>query len=92
VENWGDLQEWSEQKSRIGNLKFAGVLIAVVTLFGWAKGLLAAHYPAMNKYTDWFGTALGVLAVFLFVFVIFVHRGHTVRARLRSTPKSLSRR
>jgi hypothetical protein len=92
VENWGDLQEWSEQKSRIGNLKFAGVLIAVVTLFSWAKGLLAAHYPAINKYTDWFGPALGVLAVFLIVSLFLFIVVYTVRARLRSTPKSLSRR
>jgi hypothetical protein len=91
VENWGDLQEWSEQKSRIGEFRFIAVFIAVLLLFSWIKGLIAPHYPAINKYTEWLGNVFAILAGLLIVSVVLFIIIYSLRARSRSTPKSLSR-
>src|SRR5258708_1693104 len=96
VENWGDLQEWSEQKSRLSS---TGLQVSVPFVFGvaliiltWIKNRLAMVYPGINKYTDWLIRAVGVLfgiaLLSLFVFVIY----YSLHARSRATPKSLSRR
>src|SRR6267142_1742871 len=91
VENWGDLQEWSEQKSRLGALKPLGVIVAVAFLLNWAKSLIAPHYPTVNKFGEWLGIAIALLGGLLFVSVLFFLIVYSLRAQSRSTPKSLSR-
>jgi hypothetical protein len=91
VQNWGDLQEWTEQKSKIGNLRYAATFVAILLLLTWVKDLIAAHYPAINKFTEWLSYAFAILAgLFVSCLVLFTI-GYSLRARSRSTPKSLSR-
>jgi hypothetical protein len=91
VENWGDLQEWSEQKSRVSGLRPLALLVAVLFFLTWIKDKIAQYYPVINKYSQWLVNAiaaLGILIFFsLFVFVI----AYSLHARSRATPKSLSR-
>jgi hypothetical protein len=91
VENWGDLQEWSDQKSRMGNLKHAAGLVVVLLLLAWSKDLIAQHYPTINKYTDWFVDAVVILGMLLIGSVVLFVIAYSFRARSRSTPKTLSR-
>ncbi len=91
VENWGDLQEWSEQKSRFSDLRYVAFFVAIFFILNWLKDLVAVHYPAINKYTQWLAGAAAVLVglFFLAVFVFII--AYSVRTRSRATPKSLSR-
>jgi hypothetical protein len=93
VENWGDLQEWSNQKAQLSNRGFGFVALAVIVIsvLTWIKDQIAPRYPAINRYTQWLAGAFGILAV-LFVLSIFGFLvTHIVRTRSRATPKSLSR-
>jgi len=92
VVNWGDLQEWSEQKSRLGGLKPLGVIIAVAFLWSWAKSLIAPHYPTINKFGEWVFNAIAVLGGLVFVSMLLFLIVYSLRVQSRSTPKSLSRR
>ena len=95
LENWGGLQEWSEQKSRLSELRSLALvgfgLPAIFLILTWLKNLIAAHYPPINKYTQWlFGAVLvfgGLLFLAAFLFLI----AYSLRTRSRTTPKSLSR-
>jgi len=91
VENWGDLQEWSERKSRFSGLWYVVLFAAVVSILNWTKDWIARYHPAIDKYTGWLGGAFAALvALFLLsLFLSFIVQ--SLRLRSRATPKSLSR-
>jgi hypothetical protein len=95
VENWGDLREWSEQKSRLFNsgsgllIPFACVILLMILT--WVKSLIAPHFPAINRFTEWLAGAFAVLGVLLFLFLFLFVLAHSIHTRSRATPKSLSR-
>ncbi len=91
VENWGDLQEWSEQKSRFSGLRYMAFLVAILLTLNWLKNLAAPHYPPINKYAEWFVDAIAVLGGLLFLAVFVFIIAYSVHIRSRATPKSLSR-
>src|SRR6266436_2020496 len=91
VENWGGLQEWSEQKSRFSGFGYLAGFVAFILFLTWVKDRIAAHYPAINKYTDWLAAA-GALFGVLMIFSMFVYSiARSFRAGARAIPKSLSR-
>jgi len=53
VKNWGDLQEWSEQKSRFSGLGYLVLLDAIVATLSWIEDKIDHYHPAINKYTGW---------------------------------------
>jgi len=59
------------------------VIIAVFLLFGWIKGLIAPHYPAINKYTEWLGNMIAILAGLLIVSIVLFVIIYSLRARSR---------
>jgi len=93
AENWGDLQEWSEQKSRLSNsgLGYIALFLAVSVFLSWVKDLLAVRYPAVNRYTQWLLGAAAALGALLFLSVLVFIIAYTLHTRSRATPKSLSR-
>jgi hypothetical protein len=93
VEDWGDLQEWSQHKSQLANLAFSTMpIVVVVLLLNWIRGRLGVRYPFINKFADWLGNAfVGFVALlFLAGFVFLIY--HSFHTRSRATPKSLTRR
>jgi hypothetical protein len=91
VENWGDLQEWSEQKSRFSGLGNLVGFVAALAGLNLAKGAIAPHYPAINKYSEWLLEAGAALMMLIFFCVILFLIGYSLHTRSRATPKSLSR-
>jgi hypothetical protein len=91
VENWGDLQEWSQQKSKLSGLLFPLGAFVLLGILSWVKDLIAPHFPAINKYTEWLGGAVAVLGGLLLVSVLAFIIAYSLRTRSRATPKSLSR-
>lgn len=99
VEDWGDLQEWSEQKSRLANslaslagLLPVGIIVVVGLLFNRLKEDLSSHHlPVLAKLMSWtgqlFGALLTVLVVSIPIFIVY----YSLRTRSRTIPKSLSR-
>jgi hypothetical protein len=91
VENWGDLQEWSEQKSRFSGLGFLAVFVAILFILGWIKDKIAAYYPAINKYTEWLLAVVVVMFLLSVISAVLFSIARSLRTRSRATPKSLSR-
>jgi hypothetical protein len=91
VENWGDLQEWSEQKSRFSGLGPFALLLAVLSVLSLAKNAIAPHYPAINKYAEWLLEAAVAFVMLIFFCLILFLIGYSLHTRSRATPKSLSR-
>jgi hypothetical protein len=91
VEDWGGLQEWSEQKSRVSGLGHTAMFAGGLVVLTVAKNAIARHYPAINKYTDWlFGAAVALVLLLVFCGILFAI-AYSLRTRSRATPKSLSR-
>jgi hypothetical protein len=92
LEDWGDLQEWSEQKRRFSGLVPMLILLATGIAFSLIKDFVVSRYPATTKYFDWmfgaFGLLVGLVMISAIVFVII----HSFRAKSRATPKTLSRK
>ena len=92
LENWGDLKEWSEQKSRFSNLIPMLTFAVVVGVISWIRSLVVTHYPAATKWFEW------MLGAFLSFWVLTVVIGvgvfviHSFRAGSRAAPKRLSRK
>ena len=91
VENWGDLQEWSEQKSRFSGLRPLALFVAVLFILSLIKDKIAQYYPAINKYTGWLANAVAVLGGLIFFSIFVFVIAYSLHARSRATPKSLSR-
>jgi hypothetical protein len=91
VENWGDLQEWSEQESRFSSLGYLALFVAIFLILSWIKDKIARYYPAINKYTDWLVAAAVVVCGLFILSLILFGIGYSLRTRSRVTPKSLSR-
>jgi hypothetical protein len=98
VEDWGDLQEWSEQKSRLANslagllgLLPVGAIIIIGLVFNRVKDLSSHRLPVLAKLMSWtgqlFGALLTVLIVSIPIFIVY----YSLRTRSRTIPKSLSR-
>jgi hypothetical protein len=93
LENWGDLQEWSQQKSQISNALAPLLFLAAVCIpLYWIKYLTVSHYPAATKYFDWIGAALGLITVVVMFLGVITLLVHLILAQSRTTPKSLSRK
>jgi hypothetical protein len=91
LENWGDLQEWSEQKSRFSGLGYLALFVAVIFILSWVKDQIARYYPAINKVSEWLALAGAALVGLIVLSAVLFAIVDTVRTRSRATPKSLSR-
>jgi len=92
LEDWGDLQEWSEQKVRFSVAAPQLIIMAVLIAFAWIRGLTVAHYPTAAKYFDWMLSAFGLFVALVIVSVIAFLVYYSFRTRARITPKALSRK
>ena len=95
AEDWGDLQEWSQQKSQLAisasGLVGVGAIIVIALVFNWVKDLLSHRLPVLAKLMFWAGQLVEVLVTLLFVSIPIFIVYYSLRTRLRTIPKSLSR-
>jgi hypothetical protein len=95
VENWGDLHEWNEQKSRLANsvsgLLPLGAIIVVALVYNWVKDPLSHRLPVLAKLVLWAGQLVGALLTVLIVSIPIFIVYYSLRTRSRTIPKSLSR-
>jgi hypothetical protein len=93
LENWGDLQEWSQQKSKISNALAPLLFLAAVCIpLYWIKHSIVSHYPAATKYFDMIGAGFVVLMVVLMFLAAVSLLASLFIAQSRTTPDSLSRK
>lgn len=97
VEDWGDLQDWSEQKSRLANslaglagLLPIGAVIVIGLVFNWVEDLSSHRLPVLAKLMSWTGQLVEVLLTVLIVFIPIFIVYYSLRTRSRTIPKSLS--
>jgi len=91
VEYWGDLLEWSEQKSRFSSLRHMALFVAAVVVLSLMKDVIARHYPATVKYGEWLAAAAIALVLLIFLGAFLFGVAYSLHTRSRATPKSLSR-
>jgi hypothetical protein len=92
VENWGDLQEWSQQKRQISNALAPLLVLAVCIPLYWIKNLIVNHHPSAIKYFDWILSAFGLVVFLVILFGIVSLIVFLFVAQSRTTPNSLSRK
>ncbi len=94
VENWGYLQGWEEQKSRLtgtfNGLLIWGALIATLISFSWLEDTVAPRHPALALLMERIIVgAISLVALFIGL-VIVVVTVYSLRTRARRAPKTLS--